>query len=58
MARKATKIKDPRNYAWAVEKGFGTIPSRPLFARSFADYKDTFKAKIKKAKSDILSAWR
>lgn len=59
MAEKGkVKIKDPKKYAYAIEEGYGAIPSRPLFGNTFEDYKSTFEEKVKKARLIILAAWR
>jgi hypothetical protein len=59
MARKPPKVKDPKEYAYAVEKGYApqNIPPRPLFGNSLRDYTKTFTAKVVKARQVILAAW-
>jgi hypothetical protein len=60
MARKPAVPKDPKKYAFAVEKGFAprNIPSRPLFGRSLMEFEKKFKDKIEKARMQILASWR
>jgi hypothetical protein len=59
MARKPPKVKDPKEYIYAIEKGYSpsNIPPRPLFGRSLEDYERTFKSKVEKARTAILAAW-
>ena len=58
MPRKAPMPKDPNKYARTLEEGYKGIPSRPLFGNTLRDYRETFEAKIQKARLAILAAWK
>jgi hypothetical protein len=55
--RKRPTAKDPNEYVYALEKGHGHIPSRPLFARSIKDFEIKHEELLKKSMRRILAAW-
>lgn len=57
--RKAKSIRDPRKYAYAIERGLSekNIPARPLFQKTLDEYFPTLQKKIEKVQGLILAAW-
>lgn len=50
--------KNPNKYVWALEKGYGHIPSRPLVQPTLVDYMETFATRIKKARQAMKDTWK
>jgi hypothetical protein len=50
--------KDVRKYVWSLERGYGNIPARPLVQPTLEEFREVFKAKIDKARQDILGVWK
>lgn len=56
--KKPHVAKNPNEYVWALEKGYGNIPARPLVGPAFTNYIPVFQARIEKAKQAMKELWR
>jgi len=56
--RKAPEKKDPNIYVKAIEFGFGPIPARPMFTKTFKQFTPKYKIMVKALIADIKASWR